>query len=229
MTQGTYDFTVYLTDTNNVEASKDLSILVTSTLEIEPGITPLDSTVVLPNAQVGEQVTEYIQATSTGTLPYAWEKIGGNYPPGLGLSGSTAEIVALTGTISSGALGSYAFILKVTDYADNTAERTFKMSVTDLSIDTVAVSDGLVGSGYSFDLEVSGGAGGNVWALKPGSSLPGTLAVDTGSGTISGLVSIPVSNHKFTVVVTDDLGMTAEKEFSFSFRNIVITTSSPLT
>jgi hypothetical protein len=63
---------------------------------------------------------EAIQAIE-GTGPYTWNLTGGTLPPGLSMGSSTADSVPITGTPT--ALGTYTFIVKVTDSTGNFDEQ----------------------------------------------------------------------------------------------------------
>lgn len=62
---GTYTFTVKVTDTNHLTATRRL------TLTVDGAATPLITTTTLPLGTVGQPYSQTLSATD-GTTPYAW-------------------------------------------------------------------------------------------------------------------------------------------------------------
>ncbi|WAH44630.1 putative Ig domain-containing protein [Alicyclobacillus fastidiosus] len=94
---GQYLFTVKVTDANNLNATRQLTLTVDG-----PTSYPLITTTSLPSATVGQSYEQTLGATG-GTAPYTWSVTKGALPSGLSLNAHTGEITgsALTSGISN--------------------------------------------------------------------------------------------------------------------------------
>ena len=186
------------------------------------------STSTLPNGTVGTPYSTTLTATG-GTTPYSWTLTSGALPAGLGLSQN--------GTISgtpTGA-GQSNFTVQVTDSSSpmQKATKRFSISISSgalpLTITTVSLPNGIVGTAYSSALTASGGTTPYSWTVTSG-ALPAGLSLSKG-GTISGTPT-SAGQSNFTVLVTDSSSPVevATKPLSISISasapTLTITTAS---
>ncbi len=132
--EGTFNFTVLLTDANGETASVALSMTVVRSLSIE--------TRALALAEVGVAYTSPLEAAS-GAQPYVWSLSAGTLPAGLSIVGS--DIVGMpTG------VGPTRFTVQVQDGDGTVVERDFMLSPRGIQQwaasvgDTVDNNEGLV-------------------------------------------------------------------------------------
>lgn len=62
-----------------------------------------------------------------GVAPYTWIVQSGSLPPGLALDGSTSQTTAISGTPTT--LGTYTFVIKVTDSAAGTQSKSLTLAI----------------------------------------------------------------------------------------------------
>lgn len=106
------------------------------------------------------------------------------------------------------------------------ASATFTLAVKaqPITITTVSVPNGVVGTTYSQSLAATGGAGGFTWSVTAG-SLPSGLTLAS-SGTISGTPTA-TGTFNFTAQVKDSVGTTASQAYTVSIASpLTITTTS---
>lgn len=137
-----------------------------------------------------------LQATG-GATPYTWAVTLGALPPSLSLAAGGL----LTGT-PTGAGGSYAFGVTVTDAAGQTATAAYTIvEAGPLTMVTTSPLPGaLTGVAYTDTLQATGGAPNYAWAVTAGALPPGMAL--TGTGVLSGLPLLP-GVYTFTVQATD--------------------------
>jgi hypothetical protein len=208
---GTFSFTILVTDSAALTATKQLSITVAGGLSIT-------TAAALPSGSLNAGYSQTLAAAG-GTPPYTWTLTAGALPKGLTLS--TAG--AITGTPT--AAGTFQFTATVTDSASLTASQQFTLIVGGgLAIATTALPGGKVGASYSQTLTATGGTPPYTFATSAGSLPPGitlTGAVLSGTPTKTG-------SYTFTIQVTDSVSATATEQFTISITNLAITTSAPL-
>jgi hypothetical protein len=194
-TQGTFPFTLRVTDTLGQFATRPLSITIS--LPAPPNIT----TTTLPAGTITQTYNQPVLATGTGTL--TWSLSAGTLPPGLTLSGTTGTI---TGAPTQ--IGSFPFTVRVADTFGQNDTQALSIVVgtfnpPDITTSTLAV--GTVGQPYSSTVIATGGVGALTWTLTSGSLPPGlTGPPSTGpSLTISGNNPTTQGTFNFTVRVTD--------------------------
>jgi len=196
---GNFSFTVQVTDTSTPPQTDTQAL----TLVIAYVSTPLTiTTTTLPQGTVGISYSTTLQATG-GTLPYTWSlNPGSSLPPGLTLSpsGTLSGIPTLANLFS--------FTVQVTDSSSPTPQSATKVlnliidyPVSALTITTMTLPAGTVGSAYSVTLQATGGSPPYTWSLNPGSTLPPGLTLSP-NGTLSGIPTL-ANTFSFTVKVTD--------------------------
>lgn len=130
---GTFTFTVQVTDDEGDTATRDLSITIG---DADPVEDPLEIvTTELADGTVDVDYTDELAATG-GIEPYAWSIADGQLPDGLTLEESTG---AITGTPT--AAGTFSFTVQVTDEDGETATRELSIEV----VDAVIVDPGELG------------------------------------------------------------------------------------
>ncbi len=146
-TQGTFNFTVKVTDSDSPAktATKALSIQITQITS--PEIT----TTALPGGTVGVGYNSTVQVQG-GLAPYAWSISAGTLPPGLSIDPVTGQI---SGT--SSLAGTYNFTVQVTDSQSPSQSDTQAFTVvisTQPTLDEEFVTGSL--AGYTLDLPLAG-------------------------------------------------------------------------
>lgn len=212
-TAGTYNFVARVTDVNGGFSESQLRIAV--------AVPPLTlNQVALPEGQVGSSYSASVTA-SGGSSPYTFALSGGSLPTGVSLQSSGA----LTGVPTQP--GQFTFQATVTDSANATAFGWFTLTVrpSPLSILTSSLPSGSPGTPYSAQLVAAGGAAPLAWSIT-GGTLPPGIALDPGSGLLSGT---PSTNgvFTFTVRVADAAQAAATRTFTVRISDpLLITTAS---
>jgi hypothetical protein len=118
-TNGTYTFTVTVTDANSLTNSQTYTITIGPALVITANR--------LPNGNHGRAYSAQI-TTSGGITPLHFSISGGKLPPGLGINANTGVISG-----SAGATGTYTFTVEVTDTTvpvSQVAYKTFTITIS---------------------------------------------------------------------------------------------------
>jgi hypothetical protein len=210
---GPFSFTVQVTDSNQVTATKSFTITIASSLTITNAPT-------LPSGVVGGAYSQTLSAAG-GTGPYAWAITAGALPGGLNFSPGGS----ITGTPTTG--GTFSFTVQVTDSTSLTATKSFSLSIAALLAITTqpTLPSGGIGASYSQPLTAVGGTAPYTWSIVSG-SLPGGLVLDPTGGTISGTPT-SVGNFSFTVQVRDNNSDTTTEAFTLAIVSALTITSAP--
>ena len=215
-TVGTYNFTVFVTDSVGGNSSKAFSM----TINPAPTVTTASLPGSAPNAAYSQTLAE-----SGGTAPFTWSAI--NLPGWLNLS--TAGL--LTGTAPNvGVATTYNFNVIVTDTA-GAASPAKALSVTVSPGVQITTTSPLPstdsGLSYSQTFAASGGTGTYTWTS---SGLPGWLLLST-AGALTGTAPTVAAATPFTfnITATDSASASQTGSFTVTVNPVpAITTVSPL-
>jgi uncharacterized protein (TIGR03437 family) len=179
---------------------ESLSIAITA------GVTV--TTTSLPNGTAGVAYSQTLAATG-GTPPYSnWTVSSGSLPAGLSLSASTGAISGTPTTATVTPTPSFNVTVKDSAGAISPAKTLSITIVPALSITTVSLPNGVLGTAYSQTLTATGGTPPySNWTIATGSLPPG-LSLNSSSGLISGTPTT-AGGYPFTASVKDSAGNTA--------------------
>jgi len=161
----------------------------------------------LPTGRQGSAYSQQLEAIG-GFFPYEWSVIAGTLPSGTTLSAGGL----LSGTPTN--FGVFNFTVRVYSGPDNTATKTFSLTVYGiLAIVTPSIPGASTGEAYLAVLDATGGDGVETWSIESG-ALPDGLVLST-DGVISG---VPTEEIATTVTVRVDSGdgQTAFRTYSLS-------------
>jgi hypothetical protein len=191
-------FTVTVTDAETPTAqtaTKQLTITVNPALSI--------TTATLAAGTVGTSYSQTLAAAG-GITPYAWAVTSGSLPAGLTLNASTG---AITGKPTGPQVGQINFTVTVTDSENPAKTANANLSITisapPLSVTTLTLPGGTLGTAYNQTLGATGGITPYAWSISVG-ALPAGLTLNGGTGAITGTPTGSVTGPiNFTVKVTD--------------------------
>jgi hypothetical protein len=215
-TQGTFNFTVRVTDSLGQSDTQALSI----TINQPPPLNITTSS--LPAGSIGQAYNQTVAATG-GTGARTWSISAGTVPAGLNLDATTGVI---SGTPILPA-GTSNFTVRVQDTAGQSDTQDLSIVINLLNppqITPTTLPGGTVGVAYDpTTLQATGGNGTLTWTISAGSLPPGLTGLpSTGSAvTISGTPTTQ-GTFNFTVRVTDSLGQSDTQALS-----IVINSAPP--
>jgi hypothetical protein len=206
---GQFQVTVLATDAGIPQQTAEAPL----TLTIQPRPGPVSiTTTSLPNAQVGVNYSQELQATG-GATPYAWTIDSGGLPSGLRLN-FTQSGNTFTWTINGVATkaGPWSFVVRVNDSLTTSQTATQPLTLTvdpppPLSVATASpMPNAELGNGYWEALEAAGGLPPYGWQLVSGTLPPGLnfplMATDGGVYPIRGTPTA-LGTSTFTVKVVD--------------------------
>jgi hypothetical protein len=215
-TQGTFNFTVRVTDSLGQSDTQALSITINQPPPVSI-TTPL-----LPAGSIGQPYNQTVAATG-GTGARTWSISAGTLPAGLNLDATTGVI---SGTPILPA-GTSNFTVRVQDTAGQSDTQGLSITINlanPPTITTTTLPGGTDGVAYGpTTLQATGGVGTLTWTVSAGSLPPGLSGLpSTGSTvTISGTPTTQ-GTFNFTVTVTDSLGQSDTQALS-----IVINSAPP--
>ena len=174
--QGSFPFTVKVTDFNGGTDTKALTIVTGQFLVI--------TTASLPGAARNQPYPQTTLTAVNGTPPYTWSIASGTLPAGLQLNGSTG-VVSGTPTV----VGDSSFDVLVTDATSTTGRKSFTINVANNPVVITNSSfSGDVLVAFSQTLAATGGTPPYTWSISSG-TLPGGLQLNSTTGVISGTPS----------------------------------------
>ncbi len=165
----------------------------------------------LPSGEIGVDYNASLGITG-GHDPYTISVSVGALPAGLGLSLDGRNIV---GTPT--AAGKKSFTIKVIDHLGATVSKKFTLTITkDVLISSKSMKAGTAGKSYSAILKASGGSKPYTWSVTSG-ILPSGLALDAGTGTVSG-VAAAAGSTALTFQVSDAAGGSKQASFTLTIN-----------
>ena len=202
-TQGTFPFTVQVSDSSGLTTSKGYSLFID-----KAPVSVTSSS--LSSGAVGSPYSQTLTA-SGGNAPYTWSLLTGVTPTGLSVDGS--------GTVSGIPTipGSGSFGVQVTDASGGVASGAISITVSPSSISSTigAFPSGVVNFSYPTQvLSATGGVAPYAYSLTEGGLPPG---LTLGGGTVSGTPTA-VGSFPFTITVTDSAGHTTPSGTSIVIR-----------
>lgn len=208
-TAGTFTFTVTVTDANGLTDTGTFSITVEGALPAAPVIT----TNGFGGGKVGDSYTRQLEASSETTI--SWSIISGGLPTGLSMNADGR----ITGTLE--AAGTFPFTAQVMDAYGQTASKSFAITVEAVVVHNPPVITtnyfGNAKVGESYGRTLTADAETSVfWTIVSG-NLPRGLNMNS-DGSIYGTPERDGTSY-FTVRVTDENGLSAQKEFSITVES----------
>ncbi|QTR03400.1 S8 family peptidase [Saccharothrix algeriensis] len=185
-------------------------------LHVDPGAQGDPVTLPNPGRQTGVvgKPTYVKVVASGGTGPYTWSAKG--LPAGIALQPSTTEGAIAEGTPT--AAGSHEVALTVTDAGGSSATAEFTWTITDGGgggdpvVADPGPQAGEVGQDVELEIVVDGGTKPHTWAAT---GLPGGLAIDAGTGLVTGRLAA-AGRFTTTVTVTDAQGRSGRTTFDWT-------------
>lgn len=168
----------------------------------------------LPNGAVGMMYSQTLTATGGSGNGYTWSVPSGTALSAVGLTLSPAGVIS---GAPSKAEKSAPVTVKVTDSQNNTASRSYSLTILpELTIQTAKLPDGIVGGKYSVRLMAAGGSGtGYTWTVA-GTALSNAGLKLSPAGVISGVPDKKDNSAAVTVEVADSLGDIATRSFDLT-------------
>src|SRR6267378_2889399 len=153
----------------------------------------------------GQTATFTVVAAGTAPLAYQWQKNGAN------IAGATSSSYTTPATTAADSGSKFGVV--VSNSAGSITSSSATLSVTSLAISTTSLPAGMVGQGYSTQLNGTGGTTPYAWSMASG-ALPAGLTLSS-SGVISGVPSAP-GTSTFSVKLTDMNLQTAQQSLSIT-------------
>lgn len=203
---GNYSVAFSVSDSANANASRNYVLTISSPFTI--------TTQALISGTAGANYNQTLSTTG-GRAPVTYQLLSGNLPPGVLLAPATG---AITGTPSTP--GDYTFTIRAIDADQQTAERTFTVTIQgQFRITTDSLPDGEVGTAFLATLASTGGAAPVVWSIAEG-TLPDGIALNASTGVLSGTPA-SAGRFNFTVQAADRNGQTSRQRFSFAIIGLL--------
>ncbi len=204
---GTYNFGVVVTDAAGIASTRqDLTLVVKSLLDITTPTTGDGSPpTALPNVPYS-----FTFKADGGIAPYTWSAL--NLPSGFTVNAFTGILTATPNIV-----GTFSFILTVTDMQGMTVSKTYSVTVAaPFAITTTSLPAGVVNQPYSQTLMATGDAQPYTWAIAA-AELPAGLVLAPVSGVINGIPTT-TGSYDFVVTVTDSAGNSQQKNLSIDIK-----------
>jgi hypothetical protein len=189
---------------------------------VSVGNAPTITTGSLPIVSPGAAYNAQLSPSGSGNI---WSLANGStLPAGLTLSPSGA----ITGPAGGSAVTTTTSVT-VTDANQVSTTASITIQVSDaVSIAQRTLGNASIGSPYSQTLNAQGGVPSYTWALASGSSLPSGLALGS-TGQITGTPTSAATLQRFTLIVTDHNGASAQAALSITIVSAVPAAPTSLT
>lgn len=165
----------------------------------------------LPVATVNVSYSQTLTA-SGGSPPYRWFLgEGGALPPGMDFTGGGM----IVGTPTQ--IGTFTFEVGVADAANGFGSQQYTLQVVvpaPIVLSPPTLPSGQVGVPYSQTISASGGTGSFTFAVTAG-ALPAGLALDPGTGVLSGTPSTAAAST-FTITATDSAQNSGGRDYTIT-------------
>ncbi len=200
---GAPGFTIQVTDSNQVTATKPFSLTINPALAITTS-SPL------PAGTIGVNYSQTLMATG-GSGQYTWSVTVGALPGGLTLNSSSGLISG-----QPNAAGAPSFTIQVNDTNQVITTKVFSVTIDPAIVITTAspLPPGEVGVNYTETLGATGGSGQYTWSVSSG-ALPAGLTLTAATGIISGTPTTAATSN-FTILATDTNQATASQSFGLT-------------
>ena len=211
-TGGTYAVTITATDTDGYTGATSFTWTITDAVSVT---SPGNQSDVSGTAIAALQIT----ATDSGgeTLTYS---DGGTLPPGLAIGSHSGSI---TGTPTTA--GTYPVTITATDTDGYTGNASFSWNITNtVSVTSPGNQSSVSGTAIAALPITATDSGGETLTYSDGGTLPPGLAVDPGTGSITGTPTT-AGTYPVTITATDTDGYTGNASFSWKITNAVSVTS----
>ncbi len=217
---GTFNFTLRAMDSSTGLSAPHTGSMAYA-LVIAPPTISLPATN-LANGNAGAAYSQALNAANGGTAPYSYAVTTGALPAGMTLSAGGV----LSGTPT--ASGTFNFAVTATDSSTGTgpfssAPRGYSLTLNNpIVIDPASLPDPVYAQSYNQSLNATGGTAPYNYSLTTG-ALPIGISFSSG-GVLSG-VPRSTGNFSITVKVTDHIGVSLSKVYTFSIAAPVIAIS----
>jgi hypothetical protein len=206
-------FTVTVTDASSRTASASFTLTVNAHVAATVNVSQAFLT---KNFTVNPPFTPIAGSGGTSPLTYS---ISPALPAGLSLSSTTGAVSGTPTALSTVT----PYTVTVTDVNGSTASGTFQLTVNgpieaDVLIPSKGVTVNVAVAAFT-PVQGAGGTGAISYAVSP--TLPAGLAMNPGTGAISGLPTAITAAATYTVTVTDQNSATATGQFSLAVNGPV--------
>ena len=201
------NYTVTVTDVNGAQATASFNLTVNAALTSAVAVATKGLT-------LNRAVVAFTPVTKAGgTSPFTFS-VSPALPAGLTLNTADGSVSG-TPTVATAAAD---HTVTITDGAGATTNKAFNLTVNAALVATQAIATRDVTAGAAITaftpVPATGGTAPLVFSVSP--ALPAGLAINSGSGAISGTPTAAATLATYTVTVTDAVGATANAPFALN-------------
>lgn len=177
------------------------------------GLPAINTTPAPPGAVIGVAYSYQVTTSNTNGTCGSWAVASGSLPASVSINSSTG-LISGTPTLPT---GTFNFTLQCVDATPTTiTSGTFTIVLTGIGFTTTSpLPNGTLGIAYSQTLATDGGTAPLTFAVTNGSLPPG-ISLNTSTGALTGIPTIPLGISTPTITVTDSLSSTASSVFSIT-------------